>query len=40
MPFVVRIRVHDGKVVEHLDTADYNPFVIALQKARAAAARP
>lgn len=37
MPFVVRLQVRDGKVLEHLDTADYKPFVAALHKARAAA---
>lgn len=40
MPFVVRLQVRNGKVLEHLDTADYNPFVIALKKARAATAKP
>ncbi|MBN8506140.1 MAG: nuclear transport factor 2 family protein [Burkholderiales bacterium] len=39
MPFVVRLQVRDGKVLEHLDTADYKPFVVALQKARAAASK-
>lgn len=40
MPFVVRLQVRDGKVLEHLDTADYKPFVAALRKARAAAGKP
>lgn len=38
MPFVVRLQVRDGKVLEHQDTADYKPFIAALRKARAAAA--
>jgi hypothetical protein len=37
MAFVVRLQVHDGKVLEHQDTADYKPFMAALQVARAAA---
>ncbi len=36
MPFVVRLQVRDGKVLEHQDTADYKPFMEALRKARAA----
>lgn len=40
MPFLVRLQVRDGKVVEHLDTADYKPFVEALRKARQAARNP
>lgn len=39
MPFVVRLQVRNGKVLEHLDTADYKPFVAALRKARAAAGK-
>lgn len=35
--FVVRLRVRDGKVLEHQDTVDYKPFVQALRKAQAAA---
>jgi len=37
MPFVVRLQVHEGKVLDHQDTADYKPFVLALRAARAAA---
>lgn len=40
MPFVVRLQVRNGKVLEHQDTADYNPFVEALRRARAAAGKP
>lgn len=45
MPFVVRLQVRQGKVLEHQDTADYKPFVLALRAARAgrpqaAAAKP
>lgn len=36
MPLVVRLRVRDGQVIEHIDVADYNPFVAALRAARAA----
>lgn len=39
MPFVVRLQVRHGKVLEHQDTADYKPFVVALHAARAKAAR-
>lgn len=39
MPFVVRIQVRNGKVVDHQDTADYTRFMAALRKARAAAGR-
>ena len=39
MPFVVRLQVRDGKVLEHQDTADYKPFMEALRKARAAAGK-
>jgi hypothetical protein len=39
MPFVVRLQVRNGKVLEHQDTADYKPFVVALHAARAKAAR-
>lgn len=39
MPFVVRLQVQGGKVVEHQDTADYKPFVVALRKARAEAGK-
>lgn len=38
MPLVVRLQVRNGKVLEHLDTADYKPFVTALRAARQAAA--
>ncbi len=40
MPIVVRLQVRDGRVVEHLDTADYNHFVSALRKARAVTGKP
>lgn len=39
MPIVVRLQVRDGRVVEHLDTADYKPFVAALRKAQATVGR-
>lgn len=39
MPFVVRLQVRDGKVLEHLDTADYKPFVAALRKVRSGAGK-
>jgi hypothetical protein len=32
--------VRDGRILEHLDTADYNPFVIALRKARTPTGKP
>ncbi|MBB5203200.1 ketosteroid isomerase-like protein [Inhella inkyongensis] len=35
MPFVVRLQVRDGRVLEHQDTADYKPFATALRAARA-----
>ncbi|MBH9551537.1 nuclear transport factor 2 family protein [Inhella gelatinilytica] len=38
MPFVVRLQVRQGKVLEHLDTADYKPFATALRQVRQAAA--
>lgn len=31
MPFVVILRVEDGKVVEHRDYADYSPFLDAMR---------
>lgn len=37
MPFVVRLQVHEGKVLDHQDMADYKPFMAALRAARAAA---
>ena len=39
MPFVVRLQVRQGRVVEHLDTADYKPFDAALRKVRLAAGK-
>lgn len=40
MPFVVRLQVRNGKILEHLDTADYNPFMVALSKARGVRNKP
>jgi ketosteroid isomerase-like protein len=34
MPFLTILRVADGQVVEHLDYADYRPFLEANRKAR------
>jgi hypothetical protein len=39
MPFVVRLQVRNGKVLEHQDTADYKPFIASLRRARAAAGK-
>jgi hypothetical protein len=38
MPLVTTLRVEDGLVLEHVDLADYHPFVVALRQARAAPA--
>ena len=35
MPFVVVLRVQDGKVIEHRDYADYSPFIEAFSQLRA-----
>lgn len=35
MPFVVVLRVAGHQVIEHLDLADYQPFLEALRLARA-----
>jgi ketosteroid isomerase-like protein len=35
MPIVTWVRVQDGLVTEHIDLADYRPFVDALRAARA-----
>jgi len=38
-PTSTRLQVRHGKVLEHQDTADYKPFVVALHAARAKAVR-
>lgn len=39
MPFMARIQVRNGKVLDHQDTADYKPFMLALRQARQAAGK-
>lgn len=34
MPFMSILRVVDGKVVDHRDSADYAPFLAAVRAAR------
>jgi ketosteroid isomerase-like protein len=37
MPFLTILHLHDGRVIEHLDYADYTPFLAAHQAAISAA---
>lgn len=38
MPLVTRLHIRNGRVLEHVDVADYRPFEAALQAGRAASA--